>query len=223
MAHILCIETSTDLCSVSVSHKSDVLITRIIEEGKRHSSELTTLIQGALGASQLEMSDLSAVAISDGPGSYTGLRVGASTAKGLCLALGIPLLAISTLEVLAFEHMDQGCVVATIDARRMEVYAAIYHKSHLIKDVHSLIWTESSVSELVKKYTDVLICGNGALKAQDLLLRYPSISFVHTDPLASMLVPLAWNSFSNGFFADIAYHSPFYFKKPNITSPKRLI
>ena len=223
MAHLLCIETSTDLCSVSISQESEVLITKVIEEGKRHSAELTNIIKDSLDSANVLPDRLSAVAISDGPGSYTGLRVGASTAKGLCMALDIPLIAIPTLELIASQYSHHRFVLSTIDARRMEVYAAVYQDFKLVEDVHSLIWDKKTVEELENKYTDLLICGNGVDKAKDILACFPAISSIHTEPLANMMAPLAWRKYSDNSFVDIAYHSPFYFKRPNITAPKKLI
>lgn len=223
MALILSIETATDVCSVALAEDDRILSQRTPLEGMRHSSILTTLIHEVVTESGFLMKDLSAVAISNGPGSYTGLRVGASTAKGICHALEIPLIAISTLESLAHNIKGASHVMATIDARRMEVYAAIYSNGRLITDVHNLIWSPDSIEELSNNYSTITICGNGIEKAELLFKGFKNINRQPTKCNAALLVPLAHKHYCHEYFVDIAYHDPFYYKSPNITVPKPLI
>ena len=190
----------------------------------RHSAALTTLIHNTLRDADLNISDLDAVAISDGPGSYTGLRVGASTAKAICYAQDIPLIAVSTLQGIAHQY-DRGhsIVLSTLDARRMEVYGAFYQEKQEISDVQSIIWDEAYIKELTSKHPDIFICGTGVEKAKDLFDPYPSIQYEEIECRASYLVLPAWDKYQAKDFVDIAYHSPNYFKKPNVTIPKAKI
>jgi len=223
VALILSIETATEVCSVALADDDRLLSQRTLEKGMRYSAILTTLINEVVVESGYFMKNISAVAISNGPGSYTGLRVGASTAKGICHALDIPLIAVSTLESLAYTIKGGDPVMATIDARRMEVYAAIYSGKKIMEDVHALIWSSESIQNLSNKYNSLTICGNGVTKAELLLNNYDHIIRHPSECNAALLVPLAHESFQKESFADIAYHDPFYYKSPNITVPKSLI
>jgi len=224
VAFILSLETATDICSVALSDSYDNIVAhRTLEPGKRHSQLLTSLIKDVLSDAAVSMSDLSAVALSDGPGSYTGLRVGASTAKALCYGLDIPLISIPTLDALAVGHTrDQNnYIMSTIDARRMEVYASVYKHSRQLTDVHSIIWSEEAIQKLIHDYEPLTICGDGVAKAKDLFRDYPQVRIAPSKCSASDLAPLAHEKFDAKVFADLAYHDPFYFKSPNITTSKK--
>jgi len=187
----------------------------------RHSSALTSLIEEVLTTANVHPSALSAVAVSNGPGSYTGLRVGASTAKAVCFGLDIPLIAISTLESLA-RSIDDDYIMSTIDARRMEVYSAIYdHNYAVIEDITNVIWTEEVASKLSEKYTSLTICGTGIEKARA-LFESTSIKIAPSTCDATRLIDKSLLKYHTKDFEDIAYHVPFYFKSPNITTPKKL-
>ena len=223
MAYILCLETSTDVCSVSLSKNEVVLASVTITEVRKHSAELTTAINTCIANANINIQDLSAIAISDGPGSYTGLRVGASTAKGMCMALGVPLITIPTLYSLAHQYFKSDqYVMPTIDARRMEVYTTIFRNDETVEPVHSFIWEQSSVQLLAKKYSPLIICGNGISKAEHLFSN-TDVTLIPCEANADWMVPLAHTKFEKSAFVDLAYHDPFYFKSPNITIPKKLI
>lgn len=222
MAWILSIETATDACSVSVSNGEQEISHEHISGGMRHSAALTSLINKALATAELKTSGLDAVAISDGPGSYTGLRVGASTAKAICYAHDLPLITISTLESIAYScTTNDRTVMATLDARRMEVYASIYENSKEIAPTQSIIWEEDYIAELAQRFPQLTIIGTGVNKAIELFADYEAVSLYEIECSASHLIKLAYRDYQEKRFADIAYHSPYYFKSPNITTSKK--
>jgi len=213
--YILNIETSTKACSVAlfsgkelVSHKEHV------EEKFSHSEKLSLYMLEVLDLAKITFTDLSAIAISMGPGSYTGLRIGVSTAKGLCYALDIPLISISTLQAMAYgisltKKSDVFCPM--IDARRMEVYSAFYNaKNKLIRKIQADIIDEKSYQ---KELTDkVLFFGDGSQKLHETII-HDNASFVSNfHPSAKFLGPLAYNKFQETDFEDTAYFEPYYLK-----------
>ena len=213
--YILNIETSTKACSVAlfsgkqlVSHKEHV------EEKFSHSEKLSLYMLEVLDLAKITFTDLSAIAISMGPGSYTGLRIGVSTAKGLCYALDIPLISISTLQAMAYgisltKKSDVFCPM--IDARRMEVYSAFYNaKNKLIRKIQADIIDEKSYQkELIYK---VLFFGDGSEKLHETII-HDNASFVSNfHPSAKFLGPLAFNKFQETDFEDTAYFEPYYLK-----------
>jgi tRNA threonylcarbamoyladenosine biosynthesis protein TsaB len=213
--YILNIETSTKACSVAlfsgkqlVSHKEHV------EEKFSHSEKLSLYMLEVLDLAKITFTDLSAIAISMGPGSYTGLRIGVSTAKGLCYALDIPLISISTLQAMAYgisltKKSDVFCPM--IDARRMEVYSAFYNaKNKLIRKIQADIIDEKSYQ---KELTDkVLFFGDGSEKLHETII-HDNASFVSNfHPSAKFLGPLAYNKFQETDFEDTAYFEPYYLK-----------
>jgi len=223
---ILGIETASEVCSVALSIGSDIVVEKSLSTGMRHSSALTSLIKAVLDSANKNPKDLSAIAISDGPGSYTGLRVGASTAKAMCYALNKPLIAIPTLKSLAFEveAKEEQYILSTLDARRMEVYALITNGAGtIVKNTHSIIWTEEELSAIYQSYKHLIICGTGVEKALDLIKPYESIMPHISTCNAKLLLPLALQKYEQHEFVDIAYHNPLYFKSPNITKSKKRI
>ena len=221
MAMILCIETATDVCSVGLSDNGVAIHVETLEEGQRHSSQLVPLIDMCLMKAGIQRSSLDAVAISNGPGSYTGLRVGASSAKAICYTLDIPMLAIPTLESLAYPHKDQErVVISTIDARRMEAYMCIYHRGKEVSEPSNIIWSEDSIQALIDTHGPILICGNGIEKAKSTIKFPPDVVIAPNKCDAALLCPLAHTYFEKGLVVDSAYHTPFYYKSPNITKPK---
>jgi len=211
--YILNIETATKNCSVSLARNGEtILYKEIAEQGYSHAEKLHVFIEEILKESQIDIKLLKAVAVSRGPGSYTGLRIGVSTAKGLCYALGIPLIAVDTLAVLAQSvSQKNGLIVPMIDARRMEVYSAVFDHNHQkIKDVQAEILTENSYSEV----TDTIyIVGDCQEKCQTVLTK-PNFVFLSEKvfPSAQEMSVLSYAKFEQNLFEDVAYFEPFYLK-----------
>ncbi|MFC7774408.1 tRNA (adenosine(37)-N6)-threonylcarbamoyltransferase complex dimerization subunit type 1 TsaB [Flavobacterium sp. GCM10027622] len=213
MSYILSIETATKNCSVGLSLNGvTVLCREISENGYSHAEKLHVFIAEILKETQIGFSDLKAVAVSQGPGSYTGLRIGVSTAKGLCYSLGIPLIAIDTLESLAKQlQLESGVVVPMIDARRMECYTAIFDKKHTLKRaIESEIITENTYSDI----SDAIhLIGDGAPKCKSVLT---DAKFVFHDdivyPSANEMGSIAFEKYKKNDTVDVAYFEPFYLK-----------
>ena len=226
MAVILNIETSTSVCSVALSKDGTVVFNRHNYDGQSHATHLGVFVQEALEYTKVNDLTLEAVAISCGPGSYTGLRIGVSTAKGLCYAKDIPLIAINTLEVLACELLfdfnidEEALLCPMIDARRMEVYAAIYDRAlNALKPISADIIDESSYRELLDNHK-IIFFGNGAEKC-NASLSHPNATFVaDKHPLADYMIALAEKAFNAEQFVDVAYFEPFYLKEFVATTPK---
>jgi len=189
-----------------------ILCKEIAEQGYSHAERLHVFIEEILKKTKVKIQELHAVAVSKGPGSYTGLRIGVSTAKGLCYALGIPLIALDTLQVLAHQvSVDNGIIVPMLDARRMEVYSAIFDKNHdNIKAVQAEVLTEESYSE----FTETLyFIGDCQEKCQTVLTQ-PNFKFIPeiVFPSASQMSQLSYEKFNQNDFEDVAYFEPFYLK-----------
>lgn len=222
MSYILTIETATKNCSVAVCKNGQTLICReIATEGYSHAEKLHVFIEDALQQSNISFADLSAVAVSKGPGSYTGLRIGVSAAKGLCYALSIPLIAIDTLTVLASKvTISEGLIVPMIDARRMEVYSAIFSSDKkMLRDVEAEILTEESFSQISEK---IYIIGDCQPKIKT-VLKSTNISFIENIvfPSAAEMGALAFAKFEAQDFVDVAYFEPFYLKDFLVGVPKK--
>lgn len=219
---ILCLETSAKACSVALSSKGKLLATREELGEMRHSQMVTLLVQDCLKELGATMNDLTAVAVSQGPGSYTGLRVGTSCAKGICYALDIPLISIPTLEVIAYPFLEgiaeDTVLVPMIDARRMEVYYNQYdYQLKALAETDNLVLDTEGVSHF--SADTILFCGDGAHKMQDFLQ-----ASWHIQPsmaLAKHMSVLAYNKLKSGLVEDIAYYVPYYLKPPNITKSKK--
>lgn len=214
MTYILNIETATKNCSVALAKDGEILFCKeIAEEGYSHAEKLHVFIQSVLEKASLSFKDLSAVAVSQGPGSYTGLRIGVSSAKGLCLALSIPLIAVDTLQVLAAQvKVNSGLIVPMIDARRMEVYTAVFD-AHLQKlsVVKPEILTENSFQDLQET---VYFIGDCAEKAKTVLKKE---NFIFLEkviyPSAREMALLSFNLFQQNKVESVAYFEPFYLKE----------
>lgn len=225
MARILNLETATDRCSVAVSDGLRLLSLRESAQPREHAAQLTLLIQSALAEAGLELPELDAVAISSGPGSYTSLRVGAATAKGLCYALGKSLIAVDTLQSLALASLkaerEDGWYCPMIDARRMEVYTATFDAANeCLVPARALILDEHTFEDALSKGIPIILSGNGAEKCRGLLPER-GVYYSLKECSAALLVPLALQAFEAGRFEDLAYYSPFYLKPPNITVAKK--
>ena len=226
---ILHIETSTNVCSVALSENTDCLFFKSNADGMNHAALLSVFIAEALEVLKSQGKSLSAVAVSSGPGSYTGLRIGVSTAKGLCYGLDIPLIAISTLEVLAaeainsIENAENALFCPMIDARRMEVYAAFYDSAmNLKREISADIIDSESYSEILANQP-VYFFGNGADKCKTTLTHANARFIENLVPLATNMIPIAVKAFNEQKFVDTAYFEPFYLKEfQTTTSPKQL-
>ena len=215
MARILLIDTSTAVLSVGLSLDGTVAQERVCTEARAQASLTAPLVKEVLDAEGLVVKDCDAVCVSAGPGSYTGLRVGVSTAKGLAFGAGIPLIAIGTLDILAHSIVAgsnrPSFIVPMIDARRMEVYTAVYsaEAERLTPVEAKVVGPESFAGELAGG--PVLFIGDGALKCRE-VITHPNALFRAAEPLARFMAPLAQKAFDEGQFADLAYFEPFYLK-----------
>ena len=225
MAYILHLETSTKQCSVALAHKGELLASRILlNESFSHSEKLHLFISEVLQEAKLKSADLDAVAVSKGPGSYTGLRIGVAAAKGLCFGLDIPLIALNALKILVQASTEQNTdyIIPMMDARRMEVYTAVFDsRRNWVEDTSALVLSRDSFKELLKDQT-VLVLGDGAQKFKEL---NPEINAVFPSeifyPKAVDMIPLAWEKFNSQVFVSLAYFEPFYLKDFQTTPPKK--
>jgi tRNA threonylcarbamoyladenosine biosynthesis protein TsaB len=215
MALILLIETATKSCSVSLASDDKIIATKQeVNEHYSHAEKLTVFITELFKNQDFTIQDLDAIAVSKGPGSYTGLRIGVSTAKGLCYALDIPLIAISTLRAMAFgmaKKEESNLYCPMIDARRMEVYNAFFNAENKeIRGVQANIITkESYEKELEQK---VLFFGDGANKCKE-IIKHSNAKFIEEIyPSSKDMVALAMQKYANKDFEDVAYFEPFYLK-----------
>ncbi len=235
MALILNIETSTAVCSVSLGKDGELLAYKENKEGMNHATHLTVFIDSILKENNLTPSDLDAVAVSMGPGSYTGLRIGVSTAKGLCYGSRLPLIAISTLQamtapvlknkaVLSQLRKPETCIFCPmIDARRMEVYTAFYsYKNEEVRAIAAEIIDEDSFSSDLKK-SEIVFFGDGSAKCQSSLQSENAIFINHITPTAIGMIGLSEAKFKNQAFEDVAYFEPFYLKDFVATTPKKSV
>lgn len=226
MAHLLHIETATSVCSVCISKDIMVVSRHTAEEPRVHTKSATLMIQKVIKDANLSMQDLDAVVISDGPGSYTGLRVGASIAKGLCFGLDIPLIRINTLRSLAHRSAAQISEaqylhIPMIDARRMEVYLAHYDAKMTCKlDNRPYIYTNGGFDHLLDNYQKLVFSGNAVAKISEVA---DNENFIFTDIVCDSvnLVQLAYEKYKSEDFEDLAYYTPNYIKPPNITVSKK--
>ena len=227
---LLSLETSSPVCSVALHRVTDGSLVGQSELrlDKSHSTHLTVLIEQLLANTGHRLADLAAVAVSDGPGSYTGLRIGGAAAKGLCFALDIPLVAVSTLRALAAqvtagtarpEHFLFGPM---LDARRQEVYAALYtHDGQQVLAPTPLLLDADTLAEQLA-HRSVLFFGHGAAKFRALLGENPNAGFLAgIEPSAISVGQLAVAAFHRQEFQDVAYYEPFYLKEVYTTTPKR--
>lgn len=218
MAKILLIDTSTSLCSAALCEDGIVTASRCSGEGRSHASLCAPFVKEVLEERGLQTSDCDAVCVGMGPGSYTGLRVGVSTAKGLCFGAGIPLLAVSTLDILVAmarkNGSAEGCkyIVPMIDARRMEVYSAVYDAAgHRLTEIEPAVVTAGNFGKELEE-GPVLFIGDGALKCKDVLAS-ENARFCQCCPDAASMAEPAIAEYNEKRFKDIAYFEPFYLKQ----------
>ncbi len=235
MAGILLIETSTEVCSVAFSKNSEVQFKKESLDGLNHSELLTVFIEDLFKENSLPFSEIDAVAVSKGPGSYTGLRIGVSVAKGLCYALDKPLIAINSLDVLGkyaaqhvnefsnFELNDNILFCPMIDAKRMEVYTALYSISgEQIKPVSAEIIDENFIHDYLEKQP-VLFFGNGAQKCTNVLKHKNAVFNGPAKTSAQFMQKIAHDKYNKNEFENVAYFEPFYLKDFVATIPKNKI
>lgn len=226
MAILLHLETATEVCSVCISENEQILAREESAQQYTHASEITLLIEACLEKVRLKLRDVDAVSVSKGPGSYTGLRIGSATAKGICYALDLPLIAVDTLRALGLAMMHQvknsdAYYCPMIDARRMEVYASLYDSTNQpILHPQSLIIEESTFSEYFSQGKRIVFAGNGSEKCR-LLIRHELAVFHDLKCSSTHLVPLAFEAWQAENFESLAYFEPFYLKAPNITKSKK--
>ena len=219
MACILHIETSTDVCSVALSEDGAILLTKEDFDGPQHAVTLGVFVDEVLSMADSHAKPIDAVALSCGPGSYTGLRIGASMAKGICYGRNLPLIALPTLKVMSVPILlmadlpEDALLCPMIDARRMEVYAAIYDRAlNPIKEVSADIITADSYAEYLREHP-VYFFGNGAAKCKEVITHQNARFIDDIQPLARWMFPLADRAFLDGTFQDVAYFEPFYLKE----------
>ena len=225
MSIILGIETSTKICSVAVSDGKKLLA--IEEEGGAysHSEKLTGFIQKVLDKANVQLKDLDVIAVSKGPGSYTGLRIGVSVAKGLCYALEKPLIAVDTLQAMARNPLLSGDLLCPmIDARRMEVYTALYDdENKSVTPISAKIIDENSFSEELTN-NQITFFGDGAEKCMEVLGKSANAKFCDKGlPSAEFINQIALEKFNQQDFEDVAYFEPYYLKDFVGTTPKKLL
>jgi len=223
MALILNIETSTKNCSVGLSKDGVCIALKEENNGDySHAEKLHIFIEEILTEKQLNVSDLDAIAVGKGPGSYTGLRIGVSTAKGLSYAADIPVITIDTLQALAKTiDIKEGFIVPMIDARRLEVYSAVFDtKYQKTRDIQAEIIDETSYSELLKENI-IHFLGDGAHKCKEIIIHANAIFTDHKFPSAKEMALLAEEKYTNQEFEDVAYFEPFYLKDFVITPSKK--
>jgi tRNA threonylcarbamoyladenosine biosynthesis protein TsaB len=234
MASILNIETATPLCSVALAIDGRVISERESMEEKSHASRLTVFIEEILNEQGLEIRDLDAIAIGKGPGSYTGLRIGVSVAKGLCYGSNLPLIAANTLKILYTravsislsqpvhkEEFERALLCPMIDARRMEVFTCLYTPSgEEVENISAKIIDQDSFTEYLSSHK-IIFFGSGMEKCRMVLSHPNALFFSGVFPHASSLAALAEETYRKNVFEDLAYFEPFYLKDFIATIPKR--
>lgn len=230
MSCILYIETSTNVCSVAVSEDGKVIFDKADRTGNNHAEALGSFVDEAMSFADSHAIPLDAVAVSSGPGSYTGLRIGVSMAKGVCYALNLPLLSVPTLELMCVpvllrneEIEDEALLCPMIDARRMEVYAALYDRA--LKPVRG-VQADVVDADTYRQWLEdrpVYFFGNGAAKCMD-TINHPNAHLIEgIEPVAKWMMPLAERKMLNDIHEDVAYFVPYYLKDFVAKQPKDLL
>lgn len=218
MDYILNIHTSMETAIVSICAGNKILETSLNSDPKQHARYLHTAIHQILQSNDITPNQLKAVGVTAGPGSYTGIRVGLSTAKGLCYALNIPLITLNTLEVLALSAIDNiqdknAFYCPMIDARRMEVFTAVYnHELGMVMEPSAMIVEENSFEDLLLS-SPVYFFGNGSEKLKNISKKIPSSSFISQEINSNQLCQFTWKKYKENQFADVAYAEPLYIKE----------
>jgi tRNA threonylcarbamoyladenosine biosynthesis protein TsaB len=230
MIRILNIETAGEVCSVCLSINGKPEYVKESHEGRSHASELTVLIEQLMQEAEITTQQLDAIAVSQGPGSYTGLRIGVSVAKGICYAAQKPLIAISTLQSLAYgfflvrnDILKGDLLCPMIDARRMEVYKAFYNVNGQIQgEITADIIDDNSYMEELEQHR-IWFFGSGAAKCRQVLTHHNAKVYGDFSASASYMASLSYNHFQENKFVDVAYFEPFYLKEFVASLPKNKI
>ncbi len=222
MSYILNIETATTNCSVALAKDGKTILCKeMAEEGYSHAERLHVFIEEIIKESGITFQDISSIAVSQGPGSYTGLRIGVSAAKGLCFALNIPLIAVDTLQVLASQaKVSNGLIIPMIDARRMEVYSAIFNPNfQMQRAVEAEIITENSFEDLPQT---LYFVGDCATKCKPVLTKENFIFLEEVKyPSAKEMSFLSFEKYKKNDFVNVAYFEPYYLKDFMMTVSKK--
>jgi tRNA threonylcarbamoyladenosine biosynthesis protein TsaB len=230
MPYILYLETATKICSVAIAKGETLISLKETSIGNSHSSLITLFAEDVVKEAKIEFSDLAAVCVSMGPGSYTGLRIGVSTAKGFCYALGIPLIAVNTLQSMAKlfinEHPELNkdiILCPMVDARRMEVFTAFFNKqASFIRETKADIINDESYTDFLSE-NKVIFFGDGADKCRQILSQNANSQFDDSFTISSKgMISLAFNKFQKKQFEDTAYFEPYYLKDFVATIPRKL-
>ena len=230
MSCILHIDTSTNVCSVAVSENGGVIFNKENHSGPNHAESLGSDVDEALSFADSHAIPVDAVAISSGPGSYTGLRIGGSMAKGICYGQGLHLVSVPTLELLCVpvllrhdEMEENALLVPMIDARRMEVYAQVFDRAlRTVRPVQADVVDEETYREYLDR-GPVYFFGNGAEKCME-VIHHPNAHFIKgIEPLAKYMMPLAEKRIAMEQYEDVAYFAPFYLKEYVAKQPKKLL
>ena len=224
MAYLLNIETATKNCSVSLAKDGETIALKELNDGGySHAEKLHEFIKLVIAEANITISDLDAVAVSKGPGSYTGLRIGVSAAKGLCFALNIPLISINTLQSLSQSvSITNGYIIPLLDARRMEVYSAVFKDNNSVRNVEAEIIDATSFNDYLDKNT-VYFLGDGAEKCKNLITHKNAIFIDGKFPSANEMSLLSFEKYKKNDIEDVAYFEPFYLKDFVGTTAKKLI
>ena len=212
---ILHLETSTKNCSVAISRNGELLcLCEEYDENYGHSEKLHQFVNWALEGAEISLNEIDAVCVSKGPGSYTGLRIGVSAAKGFCFGLNIPMLSLNSLEILAQSQINKGfdLIIPMIDARRMEVYTAIFDTSgQMISEIEAKILDENSFQELADQ--KIVFVGDGVEKSKS-ILNLPTVEFIdNLHPSDKIMIEVAEKNFEEILFEDVDYIEPFFLKE----------
>lgn len=226
MTNLLSIETSTAVCSVAVHGDDSLLAFAEVHVEQSHATKLAVLIKEVMKSADIEMASLNAVAVSAGPGSYTGLRIGTSTAKGLCYSLSVPLISVGTLDLLAAQvsqvNLTRAWLCPMIDARRMEVYCLLADADqNILQPVEAKVIDEASFAEELHS-TPIIFFGDGAAKCSE-IIKHPNAFFITgVTPSAAHLGGLAWRKFHESAIEDLVHYEPFYLKEFRVKKPTKL-
>lgn len=231
MALILCIETGTDICSVGIVNNGELISLRESDSGRDHAKKVAVFVDELLAENNIDPQQIDAVAVGEGPGSYTGLRIGVSFAKGLCYGLGKPLIAVSSLASLAavaiedykagiidIENWDSARLCPMIDARRMEVYTQVFDsKANPLSSVTAEVVDENTLAEHRTATDHFVVFGSGAAKCAEIL----GAELIDVTPSVRGMATIAEQKFADGNFADVAYFEPYYLKDFVVTTSKK--